>query len=194
MADESARGDRDAGASGGGAERLWRVDDLGGDRVGFSVAIVVSAYNRWVTERLEAGAVEALERLTGGAGRAAVVEVSGSLEIPTVAAEAAMSGAFDAVVTLGCVIKGETEHDRFIAQAIIESLTETSVASGVPIGIGVLTVNNADQAEARAGGALGNKGAEAMEAALASAGALGALRRFAGRDASAGRKAGSSDG
>ncbi len=76
------------------------------------------------------------------------------------------SGAFDAVAVLGCIIKGETEHDRFIAQAICESIADLSAHSGVPIGLGVLTVNTAEQALARAGGEQGNKGAEALAAAL----------------------------
>ncbi len=143
-----------------------------------TVAVVASRYNAWITEPLERGALEALERETNGAGRAVVLAASGSLELPTICGEAAMSGAFDAVVALGCIIRGETEHDRHIARAIIHNLTDVSAASGVPMGIGVLTVNDADQAEARAGGALGNKGAEAMEAALASVRTLRALREW----------------
>ena len=126
---------------------------------------------------------EALERIEPGSS-AVVAPASGSLELPTIAGEAAMSGDYDAVVALGCVIKGETDHDRHISQAIIGALTQTSVTSGVPIGIGVLTVNDAAQAEARAGGKFGNKGAEAMEAAIASARVLRGLRRLGEDDGS----------
>lgn len=158
-----------------------------GDGVAWRVGVVVSRYNGWVTDQLEAGALEALERVSGGAGEAVVAGVSGSLELPCVAAEMVASGAFDAVVALGCVIRGETAHDRHISDAIIGSLTEVSAAGGVPVGVGVLTVNDAEQAEARAGGAHGNKGAEAMEAALASAAALGRLRERVGDGGAVGR-------
>jgi 6,7-dimethyl-8-ribityllumazine synthase len=156
------------GDGGGEGARSWRV------------GVVVSRYNGWVTGKLEAGALEALERLSGGAGEAVLVGVSGSLEVPGLVAEMAAGGGFDAVVGLGCVIRGETEHDRHIARAIIQSMVTVGASTGVAIGVGVLTVNDAEQAEARAGGALGNKGAEAMEAALASAAAMGELRSLGG--------------
>jgi 6,7-dimethyl-8-ribityllumazine synthase len=158
-------------------------------RVGpLRVVIAVSRYNGWITDRLRDGALEAIERLEPGS-EAVVAPASGSLELPTIAGEAAMSGDFDAVVALGCVIKGETEHDRHISQAIIGTLTQTSVSSGVPIGIGVLTVNDAAQAEARAGGTLGNKGAEAMEAAIASVRVLRGLRAYSEGAVAGGEKA-----
>ena len=151
-----------------------------------TVAVVTSRYNAWVTEPLESGALDVLERQTeGGSGRAVLLRVSGSMELPTLCAEAAMSGDVDAVVALGCVIRGETEHDRHIARAVVQNLTDVSAASGVPIGVGVLTVNDAAQAEERAGGRLGNKGAEAMEAALESVRALRAFRRWSERESGA---------
>lgn len=143
-----------------------------------AVALVVSRYNAWVTDHLRDGAVDALRRLEPGSS-AVVAPVAGSLELPAVAAEAAMSGDYDAVVALGCVIRGETEHDRFISQAIIASLTQAGVASGVPVGVGVLTVNDPEQARDRAGGKLGNKGAEAMEAAITSVRVMRRLRGHA---------------
>ena len=142
----------------------------------FRAAIVVSQYNAWITDRLRDGAIEALERQSGGVGEATVVEVSGSLELPTLAAELAVTGRYGVVVVLGCVIRGETSHDEIINHAIFQQLTKTSAETGVPFGVGVLTVNSAEQAEARAGGKLGNKGAEAMEAALRSAGLIASLR------------------
>ncbi len=142
----------------------------------FRAAIVVSQYNGWITDRLRDGAIEALEREAGDVGEATVVEVSGSLELPALAAELAVTGQYGVVVVLGCVIRGETSHDEIINHAIFQQLTKTSAETGVPFGIGVLTVNSAEQAEARAGGKLGNKGAEAMEAALRSAGLIASLR------------------
>lgn len=142
---------------------------------GLRVAIVVSQYNRWITEKLEAGALEALDRESGGVAEAYVLPVTGTLELPGIVSAAATSDAFDAVVALGCVIKGETAHDAVIAQAVFDELVRISSDTDVAIGVGVLTVGNADQAEARAGGDLGNKGEEAMLAALASAGIAQAL-------------------
>lgn len=151
----------------------------------FRAAIVVSQYNGWITEKLRDGAIEALGRAAGDAGAATVVEVSGSLELPTMAAEMAVTGRYGVVVVLGCVIRGETSHDEIINHAIFQQLTKTSAETGVPFGIGVLTVNSPEQAEARAGGKLGNKGAEAMEAALRSAGLIASLRALHAADADA---------
>lgn len=87
-----------------------------------------------------------------------------------------MSGAFDAVVVLGCIVKGETTHDQHLATAVANEIARIGVETGCPIGFGVLTVNSMEQAQARAGGAQGNKGEEAMAAALDT---LEALERIA---------------
>ncbi len=129
------------------------------------VAVVVSRYNQWITDRLLQGAVETFERLAPR-GRVTVIPVPGSMELPVAAKVAAASGDFDAVVCIGCIIRGETEHDRHLASAVAQTLTQMSVEEELPVTFGVLTVENAEQAEARAGGPHGNKGAEAMEAAL----------------------------
>jgi 6,7-dimethyl-8-ribityllumazine synthase len=126
-------------------------------------AVVVSRYNATVTDRLLEGArAEASSR---GADLQ-VFDAPGSFELPAIAGALVRSGRFDVVAVLGCIIKGETEHDRFIAQAICESIAALSAHSGVPIGLGVLTVNTPEQALARAGGEQGNKGAEALAAAI----------------------------
>jgi 6,7-dimethyl-8-ribityllumazine synthase len=142
----------------------------------FRAAIVVSRYNAWITDSLRDGALEALHRVAGERGEATVVEVAGALELPTISAELAVTGRYGVVVVLGCVIRGDTSHDEIINHSIFQQLVRTSAETGVPFGIGVLTVNDAEQAEARAGGKLGNKGAEAMEAALHSAGVIASLR------------------
>lgn len=150
------------------------------------VAIVVSRYNRWITDRLEAGAIAEHARLTGGEGsprcEVAVVEAPGSFELPVIARALAKSGRFDAVVCLGCIVRGETSHDRHIAAAVAHGVAQVSVETGTPVAFGVLTVENAEQAEARAGGVMGNKGAEAMAAALATAGVIASVRRGARGD------------
>ncbi len=138
------------------------------------VAVVVSRYNRWITDRLLQGAVESFERLAPR-GRLTVIPVPGSMELPVAAKVAAASGDYDAVVCLGCIIRGETEHDRHLASAVAQALAQVGIEEEIPVTFGVLTVENAEQAEARAGGPHGNKGAESMEAAL---GLLAVLREI----------------
>lgn len=139
------------------------------------VALVVSRYNRWITDALEQGAVEEFARRSEGTGELTVLPAPGSFELPVLARAAASSGRFAAVVCLGCIIKGETSHDQHIARAVVSGLEALARDSGVPIGLGVLTVDDSEQAEARAGGTLGNKGAEAMAAAMECAGVILAL-------------------
>ncbi len=127
------------------------------------IAIVVSRYNATVTDRLLAGAVDAHRERSGGA--LTIIDAPGSYELPALALAAAGRGAA-AVVALGCLIKGETSHDRIIAEAVAQGLMGVTLATGVPVTFGVLTVDTAKQALARAGGADGNKGADAMNAAL----------------------------
>ncbi|HBS28252.1 MAG TPA: 6,7-dimethyl-8-ribityllumazine synthase [Phycisphaerales bacterium] len=141
------------------------------------VAVVVSRYNDWITDRLLDGAVQEHARRAHGAGSVEVLRVPGSFELPAVARAAASSGRYDAVVALGCLIRGETVHDRVIADAVAHGIMSASCDTGVAIGFGVLTVENAEQAEQRAGGEMGNKGAEAMAAALDAAGVLAALKK-----------------
>lgn len=145
------------------------------------VAIVVSRYNQWITDRLRDGAIEALDRLAGPRGRATEIEAPGAYELPALARAARDSGRFDAIVCLGCLIRGETEHDRHIARSVAHALHDVATNAGagpaMPVAFGVITAGNADQAEARAGGTKGNKGAEAMEAALAALGAMRSLGR-----------------
>lgn len=140
------------------------------------VAVVVSRYNKWITDALQAGAVEEYRRRFGSEVGLTIVPAPGSFEVPALAHEAAVSAKFQAVVALGCVIRGETTHDQHINNAVSTQLLRSACESGVPIGFGILTVENAQQAEARAGGDKGNKGAEAMAAALDTAMTLAALR------------------
>lgn len=140
-----------------------------------SVAVVVSRYNASVTSRLLDGAREELRRRTAGAAEPVVIEVPGAFELPVGVAAALETGRFDAVVALGCLIRGETSHDRVIADAVAEGLTTLSILAVRPVGFGLLTVDTAEQATARAGGEHGNKGAEAMGAVLDTLASLRAL-------------------
>lgn len=128
------------------------------------IAIVVSRYNATVTNLLCRGAAEACERRTGRPPT--VFDVPGAFELPVVCDAAARSGRFDGVVALGCLIRGETIHDRVIADSVAHAIQNSMLRNGIPIAFGVLTVENAAQAKARAGGRLGNKGSEAVEALL----------------------------
>ena len=138
-------------------------------------AIVVSRYNTSVTGVMLNGAIGAFVARGGDESELAVLEVAGAYELTSIAAAAAGSELYDAVVCLGCIIKGETDHDHHIAAAVAKGLTDITLATGVPVAFGVLTTNTNEQALARAGGDKGNKGAEAMDAALDAADAIVAL-------------------
>jgi 6,7-dimethyl-8-ribityllumazine synthase len=133
---------------------------------GRRVAVIVSKYNDFVTDRLQSGAVAALTGAGVAPGDITVVRVPGAFEIPLAAQHAAESGRFDAVVCLGCLIRGETPHFEYIASAVSQGLTTAAATTGVPMAFGVLTVNSAEEAVARAGDGPGNKGHEAAMAAI----------------------------
>jgi 6,7-dimethyl-8-ribityllumazine synthase len=138
---------------------------------------VVSKYNDFVTDRLQAGALEALA--TAGVDRAevTVVRVPGAYELPLAAQHAAESGRFDAVVCLGCLIRGETPHFEYISSAVSQGLTTAAAATGIPITFGVLTTNSVEEALARAGDGPTNKGHEAARAAIEMAEVVAQLTR-----------------
>jgi 6,7-dimethyl-8-ribityllumazine synthase len=138
-----------------------------------AVAIVVSRYNGSVTQRLLEGAVEAYA--TRGGRSAPILAAPGSYELIALAHAAAKTGRFRGVVALGCLVKGETRHDEYIASAVAHGLAHASIDAGIPIAFGVLTVDTPKQAKARAGGKKGNKGAEAMHAVLDAIDAIDAL-------------------
>ena len=133
---------------------------------GFRFAIVVSKFNDFVTGRLEAGAVRALTAHGAEPGDVTIVRVPGSFEIPAAATHAALSGRFDAVVCLGCLIRGETAHFEYIASAVAHGITDAAAATGIPMTFGVLTTNSAEEAIERAGDGPSNRGWEAAAAAI----------------------------
>jgi 6,7-dimethyl-8-ribityllumazine synthase len=133
---------------------------------GLSIAVVVSKYNDFVTDRLLTGALGAIAAAGIPGARTTVVRVPGAFEIPTAARQAARSGRFDAVVCLGCLIKGATPHFDFIAAAVAHGLTDAAGQTGVPMAFGVLTTNSAEEALERAVEGPGNKGWEAAAAAI----------------------------
>ncbi len=137
---------------------------------------MVSRYSRSVTESLVHGAIGAYERAGGREADLVVLDAPGAFELPVLVAGAIGTGKFDGVVALGCIIRGETKHDRVLGHAVAQALAQISAREVVPVGLGVLTVENVDQAVARAGGDKGNKGAEAMEAVLMTIDSLAKVR------------------
>jgi 6,7-dimethyl-8-ribityllumazine synthase len=128
----------------------------------YRVAIVASEYNSVIMDRLIEGAKRALKDQK----TVVVIRVPGSFEIPLAAKRAAQSRKYDAVVALGCVVRGETPHFEYISSSVSLALQQVALESGVPVGFGVLTVDTVQQAMDRSGES-GNKGAEAAETALA---------------------------
>ncbi|MBM3771939.1 MAG: 6,7-dimethyl-8-ribityllumazine synthase [Acidimicrobiia bacterium] len=141
-----------------------RIIDGTPTAAGLRVALVVSKYHDFVTDKLQQGALAALDaaRVTA----VTVVKVPGAFEIPTAARQAADTRRFDAVVCLGCLIRGATPHFDFIAAAVAHGLVAASGESGVPMSFGVLTTNSAEEALARASEGPSNKGFEAALAAI----------------------------
>ena len=154
-----------------------RVIESTGSASGVRVALIVSRYHDFVTDRLQAGAIAALTAAGADADNVTVVRVPGAFEIPVAAHQAAAGGQFDAVVCLGCIVRGETPHFDYLASAVSHALAGTAVETGVPVTFGVLTTNSIEEAIERAGDAPSNKGWEAAVAAIEMATIVGELRR-----------------
>jgi 6,7-dimethyl-8-ribityllumazine synthase len=136
------------------------------DGASLTIAIAVSRFNSLITERLLAGASNGLSAHGVPASRVTVAWVPGSFELPFAAQRFAETGRYDAVVCLGCVIKGETDHNEYINHATATGLQDVGARTGVPAIFGVVTVNSLEQALARAGEGSTNKGYEAALAAI----------------------------
>ena len=133
---------------------------------GLSLAIVVSRFNRLVTERLLAGAQDALDRHGIDREKVDMAWVPGSLELPLVARRLAERGRYDAIVCLGAVIRGETPHFDHVASQAAAGIARVALDTGVPTIFGVITANTLEQALDRAGGKAGNKGYDAVVTAI----------------------------
>ncbi len=129
-------------------------------------AIVVARFNDLITERLLDGALDTIRRHGGSDNAVTVVRVPGSFEIPLAADRLAKSGHYAAVICLGAVIQGETDHHEYINHAVSQGLMQTGRETGVPVSFGILTCRSLEQAMNRAGGKAGNKGVEAALAAI----------------------------
>lgn len=133
---------------------------------GLAFGIVVSRWNEIITRPLLEGALDALRRHGADEDRITVAWVPGSFEIPVAAKALASSGKVDAIIALGCIIRGATSHYGHIASAVTGGLSRLALDSGLPVTFGVLTVESLEQAIERAGSKAGNKGAEAALAAI----------------------------
>lgn len=136
------------------------------DARGLRFGIVVSRFNEAITQRLYAGALDALTKHGAEEGQVEAVQVPGAFELPVAALRLARSGRVHAVIALGAVIRGETPHFQFVAEGATVGLTHVALQTGVPVALGVLTCDTVVQAEARAAAGAANKGYEAACAAL----------------------------
>ncbi|WP_150137562.1 6,7-dimethyl-8-ribityllumazine synthase [Candidatus Enterovibrio escicola] len=130
-------------------------------------AIVISRFNSFINERLLEGALDALKRQGQvSEGNIIVVRCPGAYELPLVAQRVAKSGCYDAIITLGSIIRGGTPHFDYVAGACNKGLAHVALKFDIPVAFGVLTVDTIEQAIERAGTKTGNKGAEAALSAL----------------------------
>jgi 6,7-dimethyl-8-ribityllumazine synthase len=133
---------------------------------GRTFAIVVSKFNEFITKKLLDGARDCLHQ-HGIADRSVdIVSCPGAFEIPQISRRLAESGKYRAIICLGCIIRGETPHFEYIANAAANGIEQAAQTTGIPMAFGVLTTDNVDQAVERAGGKLGNKGWDAAMSAL----------------------------
>jgi 6,7-dimethyl-8-ribityllumazine synthase len=139
------------------------------------IALVAGRFNGAIVELLIHGARDALVRHGVADDALTLIRCPGAWEIPLVARKAATSGRYKAVIALGCVVRGDTPHFDYVAGECAKGLAAAQADTGVPVVFGVLTTDTWDQAEARAGGKAGNKGAEAAMAALEMVHLLGRL-------------------
>jgi 6,7-dimethyl-8-ribityllumazine synthase len=144
---------------------------------GFRFAIIVSRFNSGITESLRAAARAALDEAQVKAADIEEFSVPGAFELPQAARCAAETSRFDAIIALGCVIRGETPHFEYVSSAAANGLMAAAGDTGVPIALGVLTTDTEAQAMARAGDGADNKGREAAAAAVE----MAALFRTLGR-------------
>lgn len=140
------------------------------------VAVVVSRFNDLITERLVGGAVDTFVRHGGREQDVTVIRVPGAVELPLAARQAAGTGTYQAVVCLGCVIRGETSHYDMVVMQAAKGISEVGLSSGVPCIFGVITADTLEQALDRAGGKHGNQGGKAMATAIEMANLLPTIK------------------
>jgi 6,7-dimethyl-8-ribityllumazine synthase len=155
---------------------------------GLRFGIVVSRFNSFITERLLTAAVDALERAGAASKEVDVVHVPGSFELPLTAKKLAATGRYDALIAIGCVIRGETSHYDYVCSETARGLQLAQMDSGVPIMFCVLTCDTLEQAIDRAGLKAGNKGFEAGLGAIEMAQLSRKLRGAQAKPPASGKK------
>ena len=140
---------------------------------GLKIAIVVSRFNQFISERLLEGALDALRKVGAAEADLAVYKVPGSFEVPLIVKKVAASGKADGILCLGALIRGDTPHFDFLGAEVTKGLAQVALDEGVPVSFGILTVDTIEQGIERAGTKAGNKG---YDAALALVETLGLLR------------------
>lgn len=145
------------------------------DAKGLKVAILASRFNDFIVDKLVGGAVDALTRHGAVREDLTIVRIPGAFEMPLVAQKLAKSGKYDGLVCLGAVIRGATPHFDFVANECAKGLAQVSMEHSIPLGFGVLTTDNLEQAIERAGSKAGNKGVDAAMAMLETARVLAQL-------------------
>ena len=133
---------------------------------GLKFAIVAARFNDFIVDRLVGGAVDYLTRHGGSPENITLIRVPGAFEMPVVCQKVAKSGKYDVIIALGAVIRGATPHFDFVSNEATKGIAHVSLETGIPIGFGLLTTDNIEQAVERAGSKAGNKGAEAAASAL----------------------------
>jgi len=133
---------------------------------GTRFALLASRFNHFIVDRLVEGALDSLRRHGADPGLLTIVRVPGAWEMPMVAAQLARAKKVDAIVALGCVIRGSTPHFDYVAAEVTKGLANVSIDTGVPISLGVLTTDSIEQAIERAGTKSGNKGWDAACSAI----------------------------
>jgi 6,7-dimethyl-8-ribityllumazine synthase len=141
---------------------------------GLRVALLASRFNHFIVDRLVEGATDCVKR--HGGDDVTLVRAPGAWELPLICQTLARSGRFDAIVALGAVIRGSTPHFDYVAGEVTKGLAQVSMATGVPVTFGVLTVDTIEQAVERAGTKAGNKGWEAASSAIEMANLQRALK------------------
>lgn len=136
------------------------------DHQNLKIAIVVADFNTTVTRQLKEGAVATLEKFGVPTDQIAVYHVPGAFEIPFVSKKLLASGRFDGIMTLGAVIKGETDHYDLICQNVARGIMDLNTQGKIPVTFGILTTDNVEQAMQRAGLKMGNEGASTAESLL----------------------------
>lgn len=133
---------------------------------GMKVAILVSRFNSFITERLLEGAINSYTRQGGSIEDIEVVHVPGAFELPVAAKRLAAKGGLDAMVALSSVVRGATPHFEYVCSSAISGISSVALEFSIPIGFGILTTDTVEQAIERAGSKAGNKGSEAMLTAI----------------------------